>query len=472
MRKEDPVVQNEHDESTTTLLIGLGRGGSALLPYIVANEQFKLVGACDSSPEAVGVPMARMTGIPFYEDAIEAIKELKPHLVIDASGDPSLPSALHEVRPAGTSVVTAEASKLLWDLLSALEGRRRSDLRYDRLLSDMNSGIVVVQNAKIRFVNPAFLKMFGYTAENLLGRPYGNIITPEYRDRDMGYHRERVAGHRVVEEYETQVMHGDGDFREVMVRARLSEWDGSAASLVIMSDVTSLRELQRERERFFRFMIHELRAPLSPLVTMMPLLRKREIVEDEEKFGQIAARIQRSVDRLRSFIDDFLDLSKFDQESISVKQTDVDLDSLIREVADAQKILADDKGLELTVEDWTSFPVRGDEVIVRTVVQNLINNAIKYTNEGFVKVQVDRKDDMFSISVFDSGSGLTEEEQNSLFQEYGRIQRTAGVKGTGLGLALVRKLVDACGGDVTVKSEGKDKGSTFTVSLPLVFGSK
>ena len=118
---------------TTTLLIGLGKGGSALMPYLLANPEFDLAAVCDSSREAVGVPMARRMQIPFFDEPIEAVRETSPQLVIDATGDPSLPTLLYEVRPAGTSLVTAEASRLLWVLLAALEGKRRAELRYDRL---------------------------------------------------------------------------------------------------------------------------------------------------------------------------------------------------------------------------------------------------------------------------------------------------------------------------------------------------
>lgn len=456
---------------STTLLIGLGKGGIALMPYLMSHPEFELVGVCDSSPEAVGRVLAERARIPFYQNPLEAVQVLKPQLVIDASGDPALPNALYSVRPTGTSLVTGEASRLLWMLLAALEARRRWEIRHDRLLDDMMAGMVVVQDERVRFINPAFLRMFGYTSEQVLGRPYCDILDPAVCQRDLGYYHDRLAGRAAPGQYDTKVRHGDGSTREVSVRARLSDYDGRPASLVVMIDVTELRRLQRERERFFRFMVHELRAPLSPLVTAVSLLRKPEVLKDAEHLERLLPLIGRSTDRLQSFVDDFLELSRLSHEALRVTQDDVDLEAVIKDVVENQGLLAEEKGLALTVEPWPAFAVRGDAAAVRTLVQNLVNNAIKYTERGSVTVQVERRSDAFCVRVIDTGVGLTAEERGQLFQEYGRIQRSAGVKGTGLGLALAKKLVEACGGHVSAESDGKGRGSTFMFSLPYVFGN-
>ena len=456
--------------ATTTLLIGLGKGGSALLPYLLADPQFDLVGVCDTSHEAVGRPLAQRCRVPFHDDPAAAVQELMPQMVIDATGDPSLPSTLYEVRPAGTSVVTGEAARLLWEMLSAMEGQRRSELRYDRLISDMQSGLVVVQNSKVRFVNRAFCQMVGYRDDQILGRPYADLLDPEFRRRDIERHLARISGEGAVEEYETRVMNNEGQPLNALVRARLSDWDGRPASLLIMTDVTQLRELQRERERFFRFMVHQLRAPLSPLVTAVSLFRNPKVLEERARLEGILSLVIRSVDRLRSFVDDFLELSKLDVESLAVHRDEVDLQAVISEVVESQLLLAQDKGLELRVEPWSPFPIRGDTFAIRTVVQNLVNNAVKYTTQGRVTVSVSREGEAFILRVRDTGIGLTEEERTHLFQEFGRIRRMAGVKGSGLGLALVKKLTDACGGEARAESEGRDKGSVFSVRFPCHFG--
>ncbi|MGO8703085.1 MAG: ATP-binding protein [Candidatus Brocadiia bacterium] len=453
-----------------TLLVGLGKGGSALLPHLLADPEFELVAVCDRSGRAPGVKAAAERKLPIYKDAADAVARSRPQFVIDVTGDPSMSGIIRRVLPAGASVITGDPARLLWDLFSAVEAHRRSEERFSRLVGDMRSGLVVVENARIGFVNPAFCDLLGRRAEELLGCEYGEILDEEVRQRDLNVYHARVSGGGAPEEYETRLLHADGSIREVIVCARRSEWEGRPASVAVMSDVTALRRLQREREQFFRFMVHELRAPLSPLAMAIPLLRDPKVLADRARLDALVRLLTRSTDRIQSFVDDFLSLSKLDQMTLVVTQEPVDLKAVLEDVVENQRILAEDKGLSIRIEPWKEFPVRGDPFVVRTLALNLVNNAIKYTSAGGVKISVTRDAAGFSVHVADTGAGLTPEEQANLFQEFGRIRRTAGVKGTGLGLALVNKLVQSCRGAVRVESRGKNQGSTFTFSLPLVFG--
>ena len=458
------------NQGVTTLLIGLGRGGSALLPYLLAKDEFNVQAVCDSNPEAVGVPIAKQCGLEYYQNAVEAIRDLKPGLAVDATGDASLASTLYEVRPAGTSVVTGEASRLLWELLTTQEAQRRCELRFNRLMDDMHSALVVVQDEKIKFINRAFCELLGYSHRELLGHPYKSVLHEDVQERDLQTYRDRVEGKKPEREYDTKLIDAQGEVREVHVRARKSDWEGRPASLAIMTDVTELRRLQREREQFFRYMVHELRAPISTLTAAVSALRKPAVKEDPDRIEKMVGVLGRSGDRLERFVDEFLELSRIQEQQLTLERDGLDLKDIVDEEVENQRVLAEDKGLELQIEPWEDFSVEGDDFVLRTSIRNLVNNAIKYTKEGSVTVSIDHDSESFRIHVKDTGVGMTEEEQEQIFQEFGRIQRTEGMKGTGLGLALVKKLVDTAGGRISVESSGKDEGSTFTVELPRQFG--
>ncbi len=454
---------------TKTLLIGLGKGGSALLPYLLAKDEFDLVAVCDSNIEAVGVAIAKQCGLTYYHDAVEAVNDLRPELAVDTTGDPSLAATLYEERPAGTSVVTGEASRLLWELLAEHEAQRRWESRFNRVLDDMHSAMLVVQDAKIKFCNRAFHELLGYSKRDILGFPYANIIDTDFRERDAAYYQKNNGGEKAPEEYDTRVVGADGSVLEVQIRSRLSDWEGRPARLIIMSDVTELRRLQREREQFFRYMVHELRAPLSSLNSVISAFNTMDICEDTERAGKLFGILRRSSNKLSEFVNDFLELSKIEKQQINLKLQTLDPEDIINEEVEEQKILAEDKGLELTVQPWESFKIEGDDFVIRTAVRNLVNNAVKYTEEGSITVSVKPKKDTFAIIVSDTGAGLTDEEKNNIFQDFGRIHRTEGMKGTGLGLALVKKLTEAASGGIRVQSDGKEKGAAFTVELPYKF---
>jgi len=204
--------------------------------------------------------------------------------------------------------------------------------------------------------------------------------------------------------------------------------------------------------------------------TAIGLLRDPKVRQDDERLERLVGVLARSTDRLQSFVRDFLELAKIEEQKVTIARKPLDLEEIVDEVIENQGVLAEDKGLELTVEPWSDFSIEGDDFVVRTGVRNLVNNAIKYTDEGSVTISVDHDVDSFRIRVCDTGAGLTEEEQRQVFQEFGRIQRMAGMKGTGLGLALVKKLVEESDGRVWVESEGEGRGSTFTIELPRKFG--
>ncbi len=442
-----------------------------MLPYLLAKDEFDLIAVCDSNPEAVGVPIAKRCGLAYYQSAIEAVHDLRPELAIDATGDPSLAGTLYEERPAGTSVVTGEASQLLWELLASFEAQRRWETRFNRVLDDMHSAMVVVQDGKIKFCNRSFYNLLGYPKSEILGHPFAKIFDKDVRERNEALydHRRNNRG-KPPEEHDTRIVNAENDMREVQIRSRHTDWEGSPAHLIVMNDVTELRRLQREREQFFRYMVHELRAPLSSLQSTVSAFNQIGKSEDRERLERLFSIVRKSTDRLNGFVNDFLELAKIEKQNINLKSQPVDLKAVITEEVEEQRVLAEDKGLELDVEEWEPFEVQGDDFVISTAVRNLVNNAVKYTEEGKISVVVEEGNETFAIRVSDTGVGLTKEEQQQIFQEFGRIKRTEGMKGTGLGLALVKKLTETAGGKVDVSSPGKGKGCTFTVHLPLSFG--
>jgi len=234
----------------------------------------------------------------------------------------------------------------------------------------------------------------------------------------------------------------------------------------------SAEAADRAKDAFLATVSHELRTPLSPIVTWAEVLKRGNL--DEEQFRTAVDSIQRSARAQTQLIEDLLDLSRIVSGRMRLEVRSVDLGDVIKAAADIVGPAAEAKGIRLqTVIDTETAPVSGDPDRLQQVVWNLLTNAVKFTPRGGrVTAVLRRVDSHAEISVSDTGRGISAELLPFVFepfrQEIGLEDSNKRAAGLGLGLAIVRHLVEAHGGTVKGESAGPGQGSTFTVSLPLM----
>lgn len=245
------------------------------------------------------------------------------------------------------------------------------------------------------------------------------------------------------------------------------------ANETVNAQAKALREAQSLNEmksRFVATMSHEMRTPVHGILGLLRMARAR--VHDGEALRQLDL-IRNVGDHLASVINQVLDFSKMEADTLPIHERPFDLPALAREVADTWSVTCQDKGLALRLElDLPSQArvVMGDPMRIRQVLYNLIGNAVKFTSRGTVTLRIGRgaQDPMIDFSVRDSGIGIPAGEMGKIFQPFqqaeGTYQRQFG--GTGLGLTISRQLCVAMGGDLVCQSQ-VSKGSVFTFSLPL-----
>lgn len=232
-------------------------------------------------------------------------------------------------------------------------------------------------------------------------------------------------------------------------------------------------ELQMGRRvEFNRALVHELKTPLTPLLTSSEMLATEL---KQEPFLSLAKNINKGALRLNDRIDELLDLTKGEIGMLRLNLTEIDLLYLLRDMADEMQPTASQRRQTLELDLPASLPlVKADEDRIRQIVFNLFNNASKFTPEGGkVTIRAKQTDSVLTVEVQDTGLGIAEEDQKTLFQPYHR-SRTDRQKlgGLGLGLALCKTLVELHGGQIWVNSH-LGEGSVFTFTLPLEFsGSK
>jgi signal transduction histidine kinase len=229
-----------------------------------------------------------------------------------------------------------------------------------------------------------------------------------------------------------------------------------------------LEELNRLKSEFLAFASHQVKAPMAVVKGYAELIHEG-IENVPEQAKDFAKKIKESVDNLLVLIEEFMDYRRIEEGKIEFNFEKLDIISLIREIVEKMKLLAMEKNLSLDFESkFDSIVMNVDKLRFSQVIQNLIDNAIKYTKEGWIKVKVDKEDNEVLISVSDSGIGMSKELQQKLFGQFVRdpsIKKE--IRGTGLGLYIAKYIVEAHKGKIWAKSEGVGKGSTFYIKLPI-----
>ncbi|WOB05958.1 ATP-binding protein [Piscinibacter gummiphilus] len=251
------------------------------------------------------------------------------------------------------------------------------------------------------------------------------------------------------------------------VQARTSELEVEMAERVRAEQ--GLRQADRRKDEFLATLAHELRNPLAPMTTALALIRREK--SPPEVREKSMAILQRQLAQLVRLIDDLLDVSRVSTGKLSLRIERVELVDLLRGTVEMFQGLAGDKGLSLSFEEpGITVPLAGDAARLAQVFSNLLTNACRYTPlGGRIAVSVSCTDDMVEVAVQDSGLGIEPALQHRIFDlfEQGDKSLERGSAGLGIGLTLARQLVQLHGGEITVYSAGRNKGSRFMVRLPL-----
>jgi signal transduction histidine kinase/CheY-like chemotaxis protein len=231
-----------------------------------------------------------------------------------------------------------------------------------------------------------------------------------------------------------------------------------------------LREADRKKDEFLAMLAHELRNPLSAIGNAAKLARRSQAQEHQEWSREV---IEKHVASLSRMIDDLLDVSRITRGQIELRRQILDVLKVISQAIETVRPLVQERNHELTVSLSSSAPlwVEADPHRLEQVLVNLLNNAAKYTNTGGkIALTARREGDSVTVTVADNGTGIPPDRIPEMFQLFAQgdrsIARTEG--GLGIGLTLVRNLVELHGGSVTARSGGLGKGSEFTVRLPAV----
>jgi|GEM_PF-5133773 len=322
-----------------------------------------------------------------------------------------------------------------------------------RTLLDQQPDAVFAVDAEsnITFANTQALAIAGRSAIDVLGRPMRDMF-PQFPDLVTSPPAEVQLGDRV---YSPAV-------KKLVVDA------GPASVTVSLRDVTDVVESARARDEFLAMLSHELRNPLAPIRSAAELLLR--VPADEARVLRAAQVIERQTLRMVRLIDQLLEASRVTRGRIDLQREKLDLANVLRHAVENTQTLLTSNGhtLELTLPDQP-LPVDGDAVRLEQVFSNLLDNAAKYTpNGGHMSVAAERQGDAIVVRVRDNGIGIAAANFERVFVMFHQAKRDLdrAQGGLGVGLSVVKTLIEMHGGSVSVSSAGENQGSEFVVRLP------
>jgi PAS domain S-box-containing protein len=272
-----------------------------------------------------------------------------------------------------------------------------------------------------------------------------------------------------------------GEVRWLEVRGHALRDDAGAATLLsgVSFDITerklmeqALRELDLRKDEFLAMLAHELRNPMAPIRNAVEVLQRLEI--EDERALRATHIIERQVRQLNRMVDDLLDVSRITRGRIELEHRPVDLGAVIAAAVEAAEPLIRERRHQLGVRTGLPLVVTGDAARLQQCIVNLLANAAKYTDEGGrIDVELQREQDRAIVRVSDNGAGIAPELLPSVFELFVQADRTLDRSqgGLGIGLSVVKRLVEMHGGQVRAHSEGVGRGATFEIRLPLATGA-
>ena len=345
--------------------------------------------------------------------------------------------------------------------------RRKSDA----IISSIDEGLVFVdEDFRIINMNPAAGIIFDIDIHTANNKHFLEVIKQEAL---FNYIKEAAekAKNPVIEKDKNILTINRGSFElfyEFFITSVKTEDGLSKGVVLLLRDVTRLKELDNLKSQFIMTASHELRTPLTGTIMSIDLLIERTFDKLEEKDRELLNAAKEDLYRLRALVNDLLELSRIESGNIGLVYKNIELTEIFERTLKVLKPQADEKGIELTVHITDSLPViKGDPDKIMWVITNLVSNALRYTDrEGYIKIKADAAGSYIQFSVSDNGDGIPFEYQSRIFDKFVQINSKRESGGSGLGLAICKEIVRAHGGSIWVDSV-PEKGSTFYFTIPV-----
>ncbi|MEQ8478090.1 MAG: PAS domain S-box protein [Fulvivirga sp.] len=450
----------------------------------------------------------RQRGKSIYDDNGKAIKSYGT--ASDVTDQEILKTLLENEQERLEELVTARTS----ELNDTIKRLNESEENYRSVIESTNLGISIALKDNVIFVNSALLEMFGYSdLEEFNTKSMFDHVTKEYRPFLHDRYKKVQEGKLVKDTFTIDCLKKNGEIITCQLSVKNIKYDGFIGRQASFVDITELKkqeeklrkneeeyrklaleldkkvkekelkeiELQRARDKanealnvkneFLSIMSHEIRTPLNGIISLSELLTKK--IKNTDELA-IVNTLNQSADHLMNLLTDILDYSKIQANKVDIIYTSINVRELIPETILLYKKQSLDKKISLNYNIDKNVPslIETDKTRLKQILNNLINNAIKFTDAGSINVTLELESittdkQTLVLSVSDTGCGIDKADQDKIFDAFSQSKMSSsGETGTGLGLSIVKSLVALLGGELHLESR-LNEGSTFVVLLPL-----
>jgi PAS domain S-box-containing protein len=330
------------------------------------------------------------------------------------------------------------------------------------------------------FVSSGSIDLLGYTPEELIDKKnmYMAMLHPDDIEA-INKHIEETLPFGLVFEHTNRIIMQDGSIKWVWERSRVLEWKADGTPKILEGYVFDISDkwkfetaelANRAKSEFLANMSHEIRTPMNVIVGLTDLMLEEDDLTVNLK--ENLQKISTSGNTLLGLINDVLDISKIEEGKLELIPVEYEIPSLLNDIITLSLIRFEDKPITFLLDINENLPQRvfGDDLRVKQIINNVLNNAFKYTQKGTVQLgmscQTDGENVWLSIYISDTGIGIREEDLKLIFINYSQVDVRANrmIEGTGLGLAITKRLTEMMDGEITVESE-HGKGTTFRLRI-------
>jgi NtrC-family two-component system sensor histidine kinase KinB len=358
---------------------------------------------------------------------------------------------------AGTAIIQARR----------VDELRAAENRFSGLFEDSLDPILITNlEGAVTDANRRASEFFGFARADLIGMRVNTLHRVGTNSLDAGRFAPLLTGEAIT--YETLITTRDGKEVPVEVHAQLIERGQEKFIHWIQHDLSDRVALEEMRNDLMSMIVHDLRSPLGNIMSSLDILRST-LPANDEMLNSLLSIAGRAAARLSRLVDSLLDLRRLESGELRLNRVPVNTVTLLNEAVEQVQPTAEAKGIQLLTTVPVASPIVPVDVdLIRRVVINLLDNAVKYTpRAGTITTGLKSSAELLTISVGDTGPGIPAGEHVRIFDKFTRVQREASAKGLGLGLAFCKLAVEAHGGRIWADSE-RENGATFSFTLPIV----